>query len=120
MPAGPLTKRALAARPRPAAGFTTDRSTALSNGTIMAGSVTNFLLNLSKTRGGRGGPRVPLIDWDLVAVFMPTITLGVVAGSYLHKLLPELVITILLMLLLHELPLMLHHQQGNHRGTMLN
>jgi hypothetical protein len=64
------------------AGFTPAQAVALSNITILGGSLANFMANSSRRH-----PLLnrPLIDWDLILVMEPTTMLGALLGGYLNK-----------------------------------
>ncbi|WIA12168.1 hypothetical protein OEZ85_012240 [Tetradesmus obliquus] len=66
-------------------GFTPAQAVALSNITILGGSLANFIANSSRRH-----PMLdrPLIDWDLILVMEPTTMLGALLGGYLNKLFP--------------------------------
>jgi len=69
----------------------------LSNVTILGGSIANNAFNILKRHPAR--PR-PMIDYDLVLLMEPPTIAGAVLGSILNKVLPEWVITTLLVLVL--------------------
>jgi uncharacterized membrane protein YfcA len=69
----------------------------LSNVTVFGGSVANTLLNIRKRHPLADRP---LIDWDLILVMEPLTIAGALAGAFLNKVLPELLLTVLLVLLL--------------------
>lgn len=78
-------------------GFRTKFGIPLSNITIFGGSITNVYLNLKKRH-----PEVdrPLVDWDLILVMEPLTIAGAVVGSFLNKILPELILVVMLVALL--------------------
>lgn len=69
----------------------------LSNVTILGGALANNAFNLRKRH-----PKAerPMIDFDLVLLMEPPTIAGAVIGSILNKVLPEFVITTLLVLVL--------------------
>ena len=73
-------------------GFTPKFAIPLSNITVFGGAVTNYCMNLSKRHPDADRP---LVDWDLILIMEPLTILGAVIGSYLNKLLPELLLTVL-------------------------
>jgi hypothetical protein len=79
------SRRAIPALGAAPAGFATDRAAALSNATIMAGGLANFVLNAPRRRGNGGAAAAALIDWDLVMIMEPTTLVGALAGAYLNK-----------------------------------
>jgi hypothetical protein len=64
------------------AGFTPAQAVALSNITILGGSLANFIANSSRRHPVLNRP---LIDWDLILVMEPTTMLGALLGGYLNK-----------------------------------
>lgn len=66
----------------PHAGFTAPQAVALSNITILGGSLANFIANSSKRHPSLDRP---LIYWDLILVMEPTTMLGALLGGYLNK-----------------------------------
>ena len=78
-------------------GFTPKFAIPLSNITVFGGAVTNYCMNLSKRHPDADRP---LVDWDLILIMEPVTILGAVIGSFLNKLLPELVLTVALVILL--------------------
>ena len=63
------------------AGFRTVTAVALSNVTIVGGTLTNFAFNVGRRHPLRPGP---LIDWDLILVMEPSTILGALAGGYIN------------------------------------
>lgn len=78
-------------------GFTPKYAIPLSNVTVFGGAVVNYFTNITKRHPHADRP---LVDWDLILVMEPLTILGALIGSFLNKLLPEIVLTILLVLLL--------------------
>ena len=78
-------------------GFTPKKAIPLSNFTIVGSSLTNMLMNLSKRHPYADRP---LIDWNLIMVMEPLTVGGAICGTFLSKVLPDLVLTILLVVLL--------------------
>lgn len=78
-------------------GFSPKHAVPLSNVTVFGGAVANVILNTSKRH-----PLVdrPLVDWDLILVMEPLTIAGALIGAFLNKVLPELLLTVLLVLLL--------------------
>ena len=78
-------------------GFHPKNAIALSNFTIVGSSITNIVMNLSKRH-----PNVdrPLIDWDLILVMEPLTMAGAIVGAFASKLLPDWLLTIMLVILL--------------------
>lgn len=64
------------------AGFSTNIAVALSNITIVGGSIANFAINVGKRHHFLDRP---LIDWDLIVVMEPATILGALAGGYLNR-----------------------------------
>ena len=79
--------------------FGIDRCTAipLSNVTVFGGAVANMVLNSNKRHPLADRP---LIDWDLILVMEPLTIAGALIGAFLNKVLPELFLTIMLVVLL--------------------
>jgi len=69
----------------------------LSNITIFGGAITNTILNSPKRHPLADRP---LVDWDLILVMEPLTIAGALVGSFLNKILPEWILTLLLVLLL--------------------
>lgn len=78
-------------------GFSPKKAIPLSNFTILGSSLTNMLMNLSKRHPHTDRP---LIDWNLIMVMEPLTVGGAVCGTFLSKVLPDLVLTIMLVVLL--------------------
>lgn len=64
------------------ADFPTNIAVALSNITIVGGSISNFVLNVGKRHHFMDRP---LIDWDLIIVMEPATILGALVGGYLNR-----------------------------------
>jgi uncharacterized membrane protein YfcA len=69
----------------------------LSNITIFGGAIANMVLNVSKRHPLADRP---LVDWDLILVMEPLTIAGALIGAFLNKLLPELFLTVMLVILL--------------------
>ena len=67
------------------AGFSTNIAVALSNITIVGGSIANFAFNVGKRHHFLDRP---LIDWDLILVMEPATILGALVGGYLNRVRP--------------------------------
>jgi uncharacterized membrane protein YfcA len=78
-------------------GFSPKKAIPLSNFTILGSSLMNMLMNLSKRHPHADRP---LIDWNLIMVMEPLTVGGAVCGTFLSKVLPDLVLTIMLVVLL--------------------
>jgi hypothetical protein len=63
------------------AGFRAVSAVALSNVTIVGGTLTNFLFNVGRRHPLRPGP---LINWDLILVMEPSTILGALVGGYIN------------------------------------
>ena len=70
---------------------------AMSNFTIVGSSVTNIVMNLSKRHPLADRP---LVDWDLILVMEPLTMVGAIVGAFASQLLPDWLLTSLLVLLL--------------------
>jgi len=70
---------------------------AMSNFTIVGSSFTNIAMNLTKRHPLADRP---LVDWDLILVMEPLTMVGAVVGAFASKLLPDWLLTSLLVLLL--------------------
>lgn len=77
--------------------FPTKHAIPLSNVTVFGGAVANTMLNVRKRHPLADRP---LIDWDLILVMEPLTILGALIGTFIHKVLNEIIIVILLALLL--------------------
>lgn len=69
----------------------------LSNITIFGGAIANMILNVQKRHPFADRP---LVDWDLILVMEPLTIAGALLGAFLNKLLPEVFLTIMLVVLL--------------------
>eukprot|EP00903_Cladosiphon_okamuranus_P007707 g7469.t1 len=69
----------------------------LSNITIFGGAITNTFLNMKKRHPLADRP---LVDWDLILVMEPLTIGGALVGSFIQKVLPEIVLTLSMVLLL--------------------
>jgi uncharacterized membrane protein YfcA len=78
-------------------GFSPKHAIPLSNVTVFGGSISNFILNRIKRHPEANRP---LIDMDLILVMQPMTLAGALLGSFANKLLPEIILTICLVLLL--------------------
>jgi uncharacterized membrane protein YfcA len=56
---------------------------ALSNITIVGGTLANLAFNIGRRHPLRRG--APLIDWDLILVMEPATILGALLGGYVNK-----------------------------------
>lgn len=63
-------------------GFSTNIAVALSNITIVGGSIANFAFNVGKRHHFMDRP---LIDWDLILVMEPATILGALLGGYMNR-----------------------------------
>jgi uncharacterized membrane protein YfcA len=69
--------------------FRPKHAIALSNFTILGGSIANCLFNVQKTLpDGRS-----VIDWDIIVMMEPSTIAGAVLGSFASKYLPDFVLT---------------------------
>lgn len=78
-------------------GFSPKHAIPLSNITVFGGSVANTFLNSYKRHPLADRP---LVDWDLILVMEPLTIAGALIGAFLNKVLPELLLTVLLVVLL--------------------
>ncbi|CAN0143504.1 unnamed protein product, partial [Ectocarpus sp. 12 AP-2014] len=69
----------------------------LSNITIFGGAITNTFLNMKKRHPLADRP---LVDWDLILVMEPLTIGGALVGSFIQKVIPEVVLTLSMVLLL--------------------
>lgn len=78
-------------------GFKPKHAIALSNFTILGGAIANTLANCRRRH-----PELDrqLIDWDLILIMEPLTIFGAVLGSLMSKVLPNAVITSLLVMIL--------------------
>lgn len=78
-------------------GFRPKHAVALSNFTILGGSIANTMLNCRRRH-----PQLDrsLIDWDLIIIMEPTTIFGAVFGSLMSKVTPNIILTTLLSLIL--------------------
>lgn len=78
-------------------GFSPKHAIPLSNITVFGGSLANTYLN---TRKRHPLADRPLVDWDLILVMEPLTIGGALMGAFLNKVLPEMLLTVLLVILL--------------------
>ncbi|KAG7361265.1 sulfite exporter TauE/SafE [Nitzschia inconspicua] len=78
-------------------GFSPKHAIPLSNITVFGGAIANMILNVEKRHPLADRP---LIDWDLILVMEPLTIGGALLGAFLNKLLPEVLLTIMLVILL--------------------
>jgi uncharacterized membrane protein YfcA len=78
-------------------GFSPKHAIPLSNITVLGGAVANTVLNASKRHPLADRP---LVDWDLILVMEPLTIAGALIGAFLNKLLPESILTVMLVVLL--------------------
>jgi len=78
-------------------GFSAKHAIPLSNITVLGGAVANTVLN---TRKRHPLADRPLVDWDLILVMEPLTIAGALIGAFLNKVLPESVLTVMLVVLL--------------------
>ena len=69
----------------------------LANVSVFGGAIANVLLNLNKRHPDADRP---LVDWDLILIMEPLTIAGALIGGILNKVLPEWLITILLVIVL--------------------
>eukprot|EP00879_Flechtneria_rotunda_P001978 GHRR01002153.1.p1 GENE.GHRR01002153.1~~GHRR01002153.1.p1 ORF type:complete len:776 (+),score=239.30 GHRR01002153.1:136-2463(+) len=104
--------------------FSTAAAVALSNSTILAGSVANTLCNMRKRHPFRDRP---LVDWDLILLMQPPTLIGAVAGSYINKLLPSwishlllaIMLTLLTVRVLQRAVMVRRREAATHKGPKL-
>ncbi|KAJ1445674.1 hypothetical protein M885DRAFT_625964 [Pelagophyceae sp. CCMP2097] len=78
-------------------GFQPKYAIPLSNFTVLGGAVTNVVMNYSKRHATADRS---LVDWDLLLLMQPLTIAGALAGGFVNKLAPELLIVVLLVALL--------------------
>ena len=78
--------------------FTPELAIPLSNITIFGGAIGNFYFNRRKSHPLCVGR--PVIDYNLMSVFQPMIIIGAIVGTYINKVSPSLVTSVLLVFLL--------------------
>jgi len=78
-------------------GFSPKHAIPLSNVTVFGGSIANFYMNRKKRHPSADRP---LVDYDLILVMQPMTIAGALLGSLVNKVLPEIVLTVCLVLLL--------------------
>lgn len=82
-------------------GFRPKHAIALSNFTVLGGSVASAWLNAGKQcADGR-----PLVDWDIIVMMQPSTILGVLLGGFVAKSLPDFILTASLSMVLGLLSL---------------
>jgi hypothetical protein len=72
--------------------FRPKHAIALSNFTILGGSIANTIMNVRKTDDSGAS----LIDWDIIVMMEPSTIAGAVLGSFLSKYLPDFVLAVCL------------------------
>lgn len=78
-------------------GFEPKFAIPLSNFTVLGGAITNVSMNAMKRHPNADRP---LVDWDLLILMEPLTLAGALVGGFVNKLAPELLITVLLVVLL--------------------
>lgn len=78
-------------------GFSPKHAIPLSNITVFGGALANTFLNAKKRHPHADRP---LVDWDLILVMEPLTIAGALMGAFLNKVLPEELLTFLLVALL--------------------
>jgi len=78
-------------------GFKPKFAIPLSNFTVLGGAISNVLLNSMKRHPHADRP---LVDWDLLLLMEPQTLAGALIGGFVNKLAPELLITVMLVLVL--------------------
>uniref|UniRef100_A0A7S3K149 Uncharacterized protein n=1 Tax=Aureoumbra lagunensis TaxID=44058 RepID=A0A7S3K149_9STRA len=78
-------------------GFEPKFAIPLSNVTVLGGAITNVLMNAAKRHPLADRP---LVDWDLLILMEPLTLAGALAGGFINKLAPEIVLTVMLVILL--------------------
>ncbi len=77
--------------------FHTKMAIPLSNITVLGGAMANILLNMKKRHPLADRPRV---DWDLILMMEPLTIGGALIGALVNKVIPEEILTILMVVLL--------------------
>ena len=80
-------------------GFDTKQAIAQSNASIFVSAVARYLFNFNKTHPYKNGRGV-LVDYNVVSLMLPMITVGATVGVILKAILPSIIIAVLLTLLL--------------------
>jgi Sulfite exporter TauE/SafE len=65
--------------------------------TVVGGALAALMLNLRRRHPLADRP---IIDWDLILVMEPLVLMGAIFGSILHRVVPEKILSVLLVLLL--------------------
>lgn len=78
--------------------FTTKHAIPISNVTVVGGAIANVLYCIKKRHPAYHNKT--LIDWDLIIIMEPITILGAWFGTIANKILPEIIVTISLVLLL--------------------
>mmetsp|Transcript_9936 Transcript_9936/g.17645 ORF Transcript_9936/g.17645 Transcript_9936/m.17645 type:complete len:420 (-) Transcript_9936:18-1277(-) len=78
-------------------GFSPKYAIPLSNITVFGGALANTILNVEKKHPIANRP---LIDWDLILVMEPLTIAGALVGTLIHKVLPEIILLVMLVVLL--------------------
>lgn len=78
-------------------GFSPKHAIPLSNVTVFGGAIANTISNVKKRHPNANRP---LVDWDLILIMEPLTIAGALIGAFLNKVLPEQLLTFLLVLLL--------------------
>ena len=79
-------------------GFQPKFAIPLSNMTVLGGAMTNVAMNAQKRHPLKDRS---LVDWDLLILMEPLTLAGALVGGFVNKLAPEIVITVLLVILLY-------------------
>ena len=77
--------------------FTSKQAIPISNMAIFGGSIANLVLNFPKRHPEADRP---ILDWNLICMLQPFALIGAIIGAYLSKLIPDHILSILLVLIL--------------------
>ena len=80
-------------------GFDLKSAIALSNSSVAVASIIRYLQNLPKSHPLKEGDGV-LVDYTLASIMLPSIVVGVIAGSIVNKVFPSLILAGVLVVLL--------------------
>ena len=96
--------------------FSARQAVALSNVTILGGSLANFIFNVGKMRVNEKNEAVPLIDWNLILVMEPTTIAGAILGTYLTTIFPDVILSWLLCVVLAAMGVGAHVRAARSEG----
>ena len=91
----------------------------MTNFTIFCGAFTRFIYNFKKVNPFKKENKATLIDYDVVALMLPSVFLGTLIGVILNTMTPNIIIVIILTIILIGLSLQSFLKAGEIRKREL-